>query len=205
MNEPINRRKDVGGSVSEKESENGTRTTHATSLSLVKALKDGDPSAYDKLIDQKNLQLKNFLFKLLRSKEDAEEVAQDVFICIWQNKETLSETLSLDGLIFSIARRRAINRIRERTRFNALLMSEYYRPQDYADSPEEIAVQNEAQAKIDKTVAAMPYMMRRIYVMKFQEGLSNEEIALELSINQSSVRVQLSRAEKRVREAVGRG
>lgn len=202
MSKPINRLKGISGGVSAKNNNNLDRTENLTPGQLVKSFKTGDPSAFNLIVKRKNAQLTSFLFKMLKSHEDAEEIANDVFIHIWQNKDYISEDLPFDGLLFSIAYRRAINRIKERERFMNLLIEEYHTPMDYADSPEHIAEMNEVQEKIDKAIDEMPASMKRIYTMKFQEGLSNEQIAKEMSISQSTIRVQILNAEKRIRKAV---
>lgn len=201
MSKPI-RHNSVEGKVADENTSDNNKMTNLSSRSLVQSLKKGDPCAFDRLVEQKDLQLKGFLFKLLRSKEDAEEIAQDVFIHIWQKRDYLSEDKSLDAFLFHIARGRAIDRLREIDRLRSLLRDEYHHtPANYADSPEEIAEQNEIQARIDRIVESMPPVMQRIYTMKMVEGQSNNEIADQLSITPSSVRTQLERAFKKVYSA----
>lgn len=187
----------VDGGVS---ANDNPRKSDYTPPSFIELIISGDPATYDRLVKERNRALKEFLFKILRSREDAEEITQDVFIYIWQNRSRISPQWSLDGLIFSIARRRAIDRVRERARISVLLQDRYSRAARYADSPEDIAELNEARSMLDDTVAAMPDMMRRIYDMKFVKGLATCQIASELSIAASTVRTQIERAVRRIND-----
>lgn len=201
MKKPVNRPEGVNGGVSAS-NDNRNRSKNSTPHQLIESLINGDTSALAKIIELKDAPLKSFLIKMLNSREDAEEIAQDVFLRIWKIKERISEDLSFDGLLFRTGYHLAINRIKDKERLHNLLLDEYYSPIDFAESPEEIAVQNDIQGIIDSTIYSMPVEMQRIYTMKYQEKLSNEQIAQTLSIAISTVRVQISRAERRIRDAV---
>jgi RNA polymerase sigma factor (sigma-70 family) len=56
------------------------------------------------------------------------------------------------------------------------------------ESPEEELVFNEQIEQVNRIVSRMPKVRRRIFEMKYNDGLSNEEIARELNITQSTVR-----------------
>ena len=71
---------------------------------LVRQVKNGNGLAFEKLYYKYYQKLFHFSLKLLRNKEEAEEVAQDVFKNIWVNKERLDENLSFQGLLFKAAK-----------------------------------------------------------------------------------------------------
>ena len=70
---------------------------------LVERLQKGDIEALDMIYFRYSGKLYAFGLKYLKSKEEAEELAQSVFLKLWENKENLKSELSFKSYLFTIA------------------------------------------------------------------------------------------------------
>lgn len=79
----------------------------------VSSLKKGDATAFDELFRLYGKRLYHFSLGYLKSKTDAEEVVQDVFLKIWHNRASLEPDLSFNAYLFKIAYRQIAERFRK--------------------------------------------------------------------------------------------
>ncbi len=77
-----------------------------TETQLIKAFKKGDAEAFKSLFELYHKRLYSFLFRLLKSKEDAEEIVQETVLKIWEN---YWEEYPFESLLFRIARNTSLN------------------------------------------------------------------------------------------------
>ena len=168
-----------------------------------RALKRGDEAAYSKLVSEQNQHLIDFLIGIIRSKEDAEEITQDIFIYVWQNRESIDFEKNIYGYMYTIAKNRSVDYFRQKKKREQFISEQYHAPVSHVDSPEDITLLRETESHIEKIISSMPESMKRIYNMRFIEGLSNNEIANRLATTPSNVRLQISNALKRIRNGLG--
>ena len=201
MSKPIDRRdRGIDGDVSANKTSYRKRNN---SPQFIQSLKNGDASAYNELVTSETKHLIDFVTPTVGSVEDAEEVVQDVFLSLWQKRETIEFTTSLYGYIYNAAKYKAFRFLWQKKRRVQFIYDESaYMTSDFADSPEDIAQSNQMEVFIEEITDKMPVMMQRIYRMKQEEGLSTNEIAGILSTHPANVRKQLSRALKRIKEAL---
>ena len=81
---------------------------------LIRAFKNGDQKAFEKLFERNHKKLYDYLMRLLDSKEDAEEIVQESFIKIWEKREEFIEGYSFDAFLFTIAKNTFLNFTREK-------------------------------------------------------------------------------------------
>jgi RNA polymerase sigma-70 factor (ECF subfamily) len=126
--------------------------------------------------------------------EDAADVAQDVFLQAWTVLDTLREPAAFGGWIGAIARRRAIDTIRKQ------------RPEapldDIAHSASNPHVSAEAAAVLD-AIRLLPEAYRDTLMLRLVEGYSGPEIASLTGLTPGSVRVNLHRGFKLLKERMG--
>uniref|UniRef100_UPI003216BA8B RNA polymerase sigma factor n=1 Tax=uncultured Draconibacterium sp. TaxID=1573823 RepID=UPI003216BA8B len=78
-------------------------------IQLIRSFKNGDEVAFEKLFSRHHKKLYGFLFKLLNSKQDAEEIVQDTFIKIWERRADFIEGNSFEAFLFKIAKNAFLN------------------------------------------------------------------------------------------------
>ena len=125
---------------------------------------------------------------------DAEDVAQDVFMHAFAHLKDLREPMAFAGWICAIARRRATDFHRRERPTSPLV--------DNVAANDRPDVTAEAHAALD-TIRALPEAYRETLVLRLVNGLSGPEIAAATGLTPDSVRVNLHRGFKLLRERLG--
>ena len=129
--------------------------------------------------------VKGFINGLLQDAEEAEDLSQDIFMSLWQNRGNLKQIDNLDAYLFRIARN-AVFRYIERS-----LLFKNYQSRQLSDDNSDLY---ELELIIAIAVERMPSQRRKIYQMSREQGLSNENIARELNISKRTVENHLTQA-----------
>ena len=175
-------------------------------IALVRKIKKGDEKALQSLYNLYFQRVVNFSFKLLNDKETACEVAQDVFVKIWDMRQTLDEEKSISGLMFRMTKLRSIDALRKRHAGTNLQTlddpsdSSHARLWEGQHSGEELFIAKEMQQAYEKIIARLPPKRRRIFQMSRDENLTYREIAQKLNISSKTVETQIRLALKQLRE-----
>jgi len=161
---------------------------------LLERLKKGDERALEKFVHLNLPKVFNFSYSLLKSREEAEEVSQDVFIKFWNNREKLDLDLSVDNLLFRIAKNLTLNKIRDNLKHkNGAELSENLLVEN---STMEEVLFKEMETTLLRAIEGLPPRRKLIFKMSRLEGLTNKEISEELSISINTVEGQIRKAIK---------
>lgn len=164
---------------------------------LVKNLSKGNLLAFNTLFKEYSGRLYRFAIGYLKSKEEAEELVQEVFTIIWEKRAALKEELSFRSFLFTIA----FNIIRKYFR-NRAYLSEYLKSgiSDEHDMQTSDKISyNSLNKYIAELVNQLPERRREIFKKSRFEGQSIKEIAEELNISHKTVENQLTDALKFIR------
>jgi RNA polymerase sigma-70 factor (ECF subfamily) len=165
---------------------------------LVKLLQKGNVLAFDSLFQVYSPKLYGFALKYLKNETDAEELVQEVFVIVWENRQMLKSELSFKSYLFTIA----LNKIRKHFNQKATSLryietlnyeSEVTDSQLIHDNFESVLQQ------INLIIEQMPQRRREIFVKSKLEGKSSKEIAIELDITTGTVDNQVSDALRFIR------
>ena len=171
---------------------------------LAKRIKKGDIKAFDLLYHTYSQKLYGFAFSMLKNHEDAKEIVQDTFLKIWEKREMVNPSGSLQAFLFSVSYHTAIDLIRKRFKddqYRTYLQSQFI---DYESSAEEEpACYQELIRILDKVVLELPEQRKKIYLLSREEGLSHKEIAEKLNISVKTVENQINLALKTIRKQLG--
>ncbi len=166
--------------------------------SLILMLQKGNVVAFDSLFEVYSQKLFGFALKYFKNETDAEELVQEVFIKIWENRHSLKTELSFKSYLFTIA----LNQIRKH--FNKKAVSLRYIEKLLQETDD---LNNEGQAddyetvilQINKLIEQMPLRRQEIFRKSKLEGKSSKEIAAELNISPGTVDNQVSEALRFIR------
>lgn len=160
---------------------------------LVIAARAGDRRAFGELYQRFARAVHGVLITRV-SPQDADDLVQDVFIHAWPRLRELREPAAFGGWICAIARRRAIDHHR-RARHDEELT-------DTVASGDKPDVAAEASAAL-AAIRDLPEAYRETLVLRLVNGLSGPEIAAVTGLTPESVRVNLHRGFKLLRERLG--
>lgn len=165
---------------------------------LVKSLSKGNILAFNTLFREYSGRLYRFAYGYLKSEEESEELVQEVFTRIWENRKGLKSEYSFKSYLFTIA----FNIIKKHFRREACI-SEYFRTRISDDldleTTREITYDSLYQY-INELVDKLPDKRKEIFIKSRFEGLSIKEISDDLKISHKTVENQLTHALKFLRE-----
>jgi len=163
-------------------------------------LRDGDHKAFKAIFVAYYNKTKAFIDGYIKSDEDAEELAEDMFVNLWVNRRSIDISKSFDSYLHTIARNSAINFLKHKQ-----VQEKYIGEMPVGEShysSEEDYIAKELGLLVDDVVDKMPEQRKQIYILSRNEGLSNGEIAERLNTTKRNVESQLSLALKELRKAI---
>lgn len=159
---------------------------------LVNAARNGDRSAFEQLYHRYARMVHGIL--LARApRTEVDDLVQDVFLFAWRKLDTLREADRFGGWLTMIARNRAFDYHRRTTETDELTEAV---AESVTTAPQPSA---EARAALD-TIRTLPEAYRETLILRLVEGLTGPEIAARTGLTPASVRVNLHRGMKLLRE-----
>lgn len=144
--------------------------------------------------------------KVLRSKEEAGDVVQDVFLALWNRRHDLNINGSLEAYLQTSARYKAIEFIRKNlVRRDYLALLAELAVNTSSLSPELQVQFKEVEQIIHSTVAQMPPKMQEVYLLSRQQQLTHKEIAEKLGISVETVKKHIQHALQLIKTAIAAG
>lgn len=161
---------------------------------LIALISDDDTDAFETIFNLYHSRVYAFAQSLLNSSQDAEEIVQNVFLALWNQRKNLNISGSFTSYIFSIARHMVYEHIRQK--INKEAFSEYYLEHnvEYSFITEEEVAYNELESKIQQCIDLLPERRREIFVLSRIEKLTYKEIAERLNISENTVDTQIRHA-----------
>ena len=157
---------------------------------LVRSALAGDPAAFSRLYERYGRVVHGLLLARI-ARDEVEDLVQDVFLTAWRRLADLRDPAAFGGWIAMIARNRA-------TDFHR-------RTADFVELPDNLESPGTASGEADANVAlaairSLPDAYRETLILRLVEGLSGPEIAERTGLTPGSVRVNLHRGMKLLRE-----
>ena len=155
--------------------------TDAEDAELLRAVARGDESAFARVYDRYSPILLGLMLRILRSRAEAEDVLQEVFLQVWQRAHSFDPARGRAFTwLVTLARSRAIDRLRsvgsrERAaRASAEDEPPESEPSEWADAA---AVRAERAEAVREALAELPEEQRQVLLLAYLEGMSQSEIA----------------------------
>lgn len=168
-------------------------------LLLVERIRKGDKKSYEQLFNKYIEALSYLSYRIVRNRELAEEVVQNFFVKVWLKREDLFISTSFRAYAFRSVYNSSLNELRSKSRFVPV--------DDCAQIlVEESNVDNELidEKTLQRAVDALPLQCRRIFTMVCIQGLSYAEVAEDMGLSINTVKVQMSKAYKQLRQSIPR-
>jgi RNA polymerase sigma-70 factor (ECF subfamily) len=183
------------------------------SVELIAALKARDPAAFKQLLSEHGAMIYRVALRLMRSKEDAEDVLQETVMRVYEKIHTFEERSALTSWLYRIVSNAALTRLRIEGRGREVPLGEAgpwltedgRHARDVADwtpSSEDALLRREALSAIREAVQGLPDTYRSVYVLAEIEDLSHQEVAALLDLQTGTVKVRLHRARLFLRQAL---
>lgn len=170
---------------------------------LVELLQKGNVAAFDSLFEVYSPKLYGFALKYFKNETDTEELVQEVFVKVWENRQSLKSELSFKSYLFTIA----LNQIRKYFNKKATSLRYLESLQNDPEVSDQVSTDDyeTTLCQIYQIIEQMPIRRREIFTKSKLEGKSSKEVALELNISSGTVDNQVSEALRFIRSQLKTG
>lgn len=169
-----------------------------------KLLIKGDPHAFDLLFTLFSAKVFRFSFGYLKSREDAEEIVQDVFMKLWDKRALIKEDAPVSNFIFAIAHNATLNLLRKRKNGIKAIREHVATRSEFIEHVEDDYITLDYEEKARVAISALPARRKEIFLLSRNGHLSYKEIANKLKISPKTVEVQILLALKDIRRQLVR-
>jgi len=155
---------------------------------------------FNDLVRQHSRNLYGYAFRILRNQEEAEDAVQEVFIKLWNMGDKLDRYNSIGALATTMTKNICIDLLRKRKNIVREDYKELGSKSADISSPYELLESRESVEILQFIINRLPSIYKDAIELKEIQGLTYEEIADKTKQNINTIRVNLSRARKMIRE-----
>ena len=173
--------------------------------SLHQRLASGDETAFKLFFQKHQPKLFAYIYKVVKSREIAEELVLDIFVKIWSAKEILSEVENVDAFLYRMAVNKSLDFLRTAAREKRLrlLLTDHmqYEPVEEASNHD----LNEYKQRVNQCLQMLTQQQQLVLNLSREEGLTHEQIAARLSLSKNTVKNHIVTALKNIRGFIKNG
>jgi len=174
----------------------------------VKEINYQDPDAFRGLVEQQKERIVNVCYRILRDREDAQDVAQEVFMKAYASLGSFRGDASMATWLYRIAVSQSLDVVRKRKRKKRSLFgknaveldTQIYEVPSGEETPEENQLRVRRESILKNAMDSLPEKQRVALSLSTYEKLSNKEVATIMKTSVSSVESLVHRAKKKMRK-----
>lgn len=167
---------------------------------LFQQIAAGDENAFRDIFHSYNARLYHTILKIVKSKPEAEEIIQELFLKLWLKRESLASIESPGAWLFTIASNLSLDALRKKARQHVTTFEPSDLTEDTDPEPAHLLELREVKSLIEEAVSQLPPSRRQVFILSRREGKSRGEIAQDLNLSESTVKNQLTSALRFVQE-----
>jgi RNA polymerase sigma-70 factor (ECF subfamily) len=178
---------------------------------IIRKARDGDLEACRRIHDEYARRILNFVYKMVDSKEDAEDLTQNVFLRAFHELKSLQDAERFEPWLYRIARNEVYQAFRKKRSEPALHQpggeregeQPDFEPADHRDTPQDRLLHTELGVKIRSVLRSLPPKLREVFVLAVIHEKSYAEISEIVSRSLLSVKTDIFRARQHARKVLG--
>lgn len=166
---------------------------------IVNMLTQGSEHAFEKLFRLYFPRLTSYARTFLDSRQEAEDLVQDVFVQIWNNKESIDTERQFSSFLFTLVKNRCLNSIKKKVvddKFktaSARMASEELYHLSFETEDDFVTMEEKLNAELEKVMSDMPDRCQVAFRLKWLDGKKIREIAEEMGISTTMVDKHLAK------------
>lgn len=176
---------------------------HLSDTALLSAISNGEEEAFAILFDRYKHRLYIFVWQLIHSAADAEEIVQESFLKVWQQAGAIAVMDEPGHYIYTIARNKTLNHIRSMVRDQRRIQAVWELQKEVDDSLEEKLKLQDCKNTIERALQELSPNKQTIYRLSREEHLTHDEIAARLNLSKSRVKNMMVEILHHLRTALG--
>jgi len=171
---------------------------------MLHAVARGDEDALARLYDRYRIILFSLLVRILKSREEAEDVLQEVFLQIWKRAKDFDESRGKPFTwLVTLTRSRAIDRIRQLGARQRLAEASSLEMSEAVSDAVADTLHSEQREIVARALAALPEEQRRALNLAYFDGLTQSEIAEQLDTPLGTIKTRMRSGMIKLRELLG--
>ena len=174
-----------------------------TDAELVVDLCNGDSNAFSEIYRRYAESIYLLLRKKIGCREEAKDIAQEIFASLWQKHQTLPTDTCLSAYLFAAAKYRVINYMAHQKVCGTALQDLSKRLHDGLPGTDHLVRERNLSEVIETAVSDLPEKMQVIFRMSRHEQLTHKEIAKNLNLSETTVKKQVANALKILKPKIG--
>lgn len=167
---------------------------------LLIQLSQGDESAFNALYKAYSRPLYLRVINMIKSEDDADEIIQELFVKIWENRSNISEVKFFQSYIYTIANNLVYNYFRKINHDQALIQKLLLNAADHYLDAQELLENKETHQIFEKAIAQLTPQCKQVFQLCKLEGKSHKEVAQLMGISMPTVNSHMTNAVKSIRE-----
>lgn len=140
-----------------------------------------------------------FALQYLRKREEAEDAVQEVLIKLWNRRDSLEEYRSLEAFAMTVTKNHCLDKLKAKKTYSLEDQSVYIAEKEEHTPFDELNVADTVK-QVESIISELPEQQREIIHLRDVEGMEFSEISEITGLDLNLIRVNLSRARKKVRE-----
>jgi len=173
--------------------------------SLFKRVVEDDYAAFEQIFKRTYKMLCAYSCKVVKNREMAEEIVDDVFFGLWSNRKKIQITSSFQGYLSTAIRNRSLDWLRKLKHKQSTDLQNAGVLICGQSIAHETLIYHELQEQIEAAIQGLPRQCRTIFLMSRDQDLKYKEIAEILNISIKTVDTQMGRALKHLQKAIAVG
>jgi RNA polymerase sigma-70 factor, ECF subfamily len=171
---------------------------------LIEIVRKNDPERYAEIIERYQGKLFAYLYRLVGSREEAEDLLQDVFIKTYRNLYSYDVKRKFSSWIYRIAHNEAVNHIKRKSlkRFipweNITATKDKLEMSSSEEGADNVWIRKEANREVDEAINRLPFKYKQVLILRYYSDKSYEEISEILGKPINTVGTLINRAKKKM-------
>lgn len=159
-----------------------------------------DEGAFTQLYLHFGKKLILFAVSLVRSREIAEELIEDVFVKLWANRHRIADIDNLTVYLYVAVKNKALNALSQKAKELVTAPFDYLdtRIDEFATDPYDLMITSEMLNRMQQAIEILPPRCKMIFKLIREDGLKYKEVAEILNISANTIDVQMAIAVKKI-------
>jgi RNA polymerase sigma-70 factor (family 1) len=171
-----------------------------TDKELFHQIAGGDQSAFAELFRRYDRRIYPFVLKMIKEDSLAEEIAQEIFVKLWDQRAKLATVDNPESWLLTLAAHHTLDQIQKRLNERKMLRRLFDLSKNAATNDTEETLQfRESNTLVQQAVDRLPLQQKKVYRLSREEGLNYREIGVRLNISPNTVRNHLVEALRSIR------
>lgn len=166
---------------------------------LSQKIQKGSEQAFSLIYERYHVQMYFIAKKYVKDSGLAEDAVQDIFVKLWQKRESLDKSKSLKGFLFTMLRNHVLNMIRDRKQEIVAISSVEEKKLPNSNVTEDDILYDEYQDVVEKGLNELSERKRKVFELRTSRGFTNSEVAKFLNIDISTVKTHYYLSSKFIR------